>query len=1299
MEFKLVDFNVISRSGGEEESDPNQFVIQMFGLNEQGETACIVVEEFTPFFYVKVGLDWGQTNKNAFQEWLKYKVGPQHAPSIVDCRLIERQKLYGFDNNMLHRFVQIKFANIECFNRAKNLWYEQKKYTATQVNNERKLKPVLFLGVHTELYEANIPPLLRFFHLRDISPSGWIQLPVKHAIRLVDKQTSCNYEYMISYKHIISMNQRETRVPYKIMSFDIEASSSHGDFPLPIKSHKKLAVDIANLILASEPTDVETTVKEAVRTAFGIDDTHIKSINSVFPKVTWNASQIDYATTHWLNRSIANEPVPTDVHVAHTIEEMFRPLADDNHEMESEEVEDEEDAIEEEVTTTTTFTKKPKSKMAGHSSNSMLALLTTLTPENRDSIVQEMVSSMSKFYPPLQGDQVTFIGASFLQYGDDEPYANHCIVMNNCDRMGIPNEHVRTCNTEKEVLLSFTELVQQEDPDIVIGYNIFSFDYEFMFRRSQELKCTEEFLKMSRIKDQVCGTLMPDGSYDIKRISSQFATGAYENSMIEMPGRMQVDMYNWFRKTDTSLGSYKLDAVASTTIGDEVKRLEHPHENVTRIYSNNLFGLTVDSFVHFEEFNHSNNNYKNGAKFKVVSMSKTEKWFEIHGHECPVGQTVKWGLAKDDITPKDIFRMTNEGPAARAIVAKYCLQDCNLVQYLMTKVDVITDLVEMAKLCTVPMSFLIFRGQGIKLTSFVAKKCMENKVLMPVIDKGSEEDAYEGAIVLDPKCGLYLKEAACVGDFASLYPSAILSENLCPSSKVWTKTYDLSGNLIEETGVKNKQGQFVFDNLPGRKYVTVSFDVYKNRFVSCKNETVSNGTKHETVSNGKKKIKERIGRRECCFIQPHTVDGVEKKAIMPSILQELLKARADTRDAMKHITDPFIKNVMNKRQLAYKVTANSLYGQMGATTSTIYEPDIASATTATGRLLLTFAKRVVEECYHDIVLSTSQGNVRVTCEYLYGDTDSVFFKFDLAHEDGTPIVGKDMLALSIEIAQRACRSVSNVLKQPHEFEYEKTFYPFCLLSKKRYVSMKYEFDVNKGKRDQMGIVLKRRDNAPIVKDIYGGVIDILMKDRDIQKAIKFVDNSVTELVNGNVNIQKLVISKSLRAYYKKTDPAHKMLADRIEEREPGNGPSPGDRVPYVYIVTNPPAKGKKVLQGNKIENPDYIIEHNLPIDYTFYITNQIMKPLQQLFGLVLTDIWLSNKPPLKTKVAKHNQEVAEINANTPEDKREKKIANLTAKKVKELIFDKHLRVTTNAKNKQKEITTFYKQNINISDPL
>jgi DNA polymerase delta subunit 1 len=748
-----------------------------------------------------------------------------------------------------------------------------------------------------------------------------------------------------------------------------------------------------------------------------------------------------------------------------------------------------------------------------------------------------------------------------------------------------------------------------------------------------------------------------------------------------MNGRLQVDMLNWFRRTE-NLTSYKLDYVGGHFIGDDIKKLLHRCRDetdgvdVTRVYTTNMTGLQVETYIHFEEINHSSDYYKDGQKFKVTSVCKEEGWFEVLGKENPQAKKVKWGLAKDDVTPKDIFRMTNEGPASRAIIAKYCIQDCNLVHYLFNKVDVVTDLVEMAKLCSIPMSFLIFRGQGIKLTSYVAKKCREKGVLMPCINKGSKDDGYEGAIVLNPKCGLYLEDPVCVGDFASLYPSSMLSENLCPSSKVWTKIYDLAGNLVLETGEKDADGNYIYDNITEYEYVDVKFDTYR------------------WIRKNPKARAEKIksGYKLCRFAQPLTIDGNEEKAIMPAILQELLKARKDTRKQIPNTPDEFMKNVLDKRQLAYKVTANSLYGQLGAKTSTFYEPDIAASTTATGRLLLTFAKRVTEECYANTDINTKYGIVNTKAEYVYGDTDSVFFKFNLTDkETGEKILGDKALELSIEIAQEACHQVSKVLKQPHDFEYEKTFMPFCLLSKKRYVSIKYEFDCTKGKRNEMGIVLKRRDNAPIVKDVYGGVIDILMKEKNIQKALEYVNTCLQDLVDGKVPIEKLIITKSLRSFYKNPQSiAHKVLADRVGQRDPGNKPTSGDRIPFVYIVTKDTGKGKKMLQGDKIETPTFIKENNLQIDYSFYITNQIMKPLLQLFGLVLEDIWLSQKPPRRAKVTNLKKEIETIKSSEEDEKKcEKKINRIKDKEVQALIFDKYLRDTNNAKTGNQSVLKFF----------
>lgn len=189
--------------------------------------------------------------------------------------------------------------------------------------------------------------------------------------------------------------------------------------------------------------------------------------------------------------------------------------------------------------------------------------------------------------------------------------------------------------------------------------------------------------------------------------------------------------------------------------------------------------------------------------------------------------------------------MTNGTADDRSVIAKYCIQDCNLVHYLFNKADVLTGFIEMAKICSVPINFLVMRGQGIKLTSYVAKKCREKRTLIPVIEKGDMDEGYEGAIVLDPKCDLYLDNPVACVDYASLYPSSMISENLSHDSKVWTREYDLAGNLTHEWGEKDENENFIYDNLPGYEYVNITYDTFKYVRKTPKSaaEKVKSGTK------------------------------------------------------------------------------------------------------------------------------------------------------------------------------------------------------------------------------------------------------------------------------------------------------------------------------------------------------------------------------------------------------------------------------------------------------------------------
>ena len=217
------------RAAPRKKKDNKEFLVQMFGINEKGETASIFVTGYTPFFYVKVPGEWNSTDKRDFISKLKKDMGDYYGDSIFSTKYVNKKKLYGFDGGITHKFMLIQFKNEIAMKKAKNQWYTAGK--------NRKLDPYGYLD--TYIYEANIPPLLRMFHLRKMSPSGWIELPKEKTTIRKHHSTTCNYEYVINYRNIKPLPKKESRVPYKIASFDIEASSSHGDFPLAKKDYKK----------------------------------------------------------------------------------------------------------------------------------------------------------------------------------------------------------------------------------------------------------------------------------------------------------------------------------------------------------------------------------------------------------------------------------------------------------------------------------------------------------------------------------------------------------------------------------------------------------------------------------------------------------------------------------------------------------------------------------------------------------------------------------------------------------------------------------------------------------------------------------------------------------------------------------------------------------------------------------------------------------------------------------------------------------------------------------------------------
>jgi len=413
-------------------------------------------------------------------------------------------------------------------------------------------------------------------------------------------------------------------------------------------------------------------------------------------------------------------------------------------------------------------------------------------------------------------------------------------------------------------------------------------------------------------------------------------------------------------------------------------------------------------------------------------------------------------------------------------------------------------------------------------------------------------------------------------------------------SKIDKKIKEINDNIDLSDKAKTKQTTDQKSKL---------MDIQKN--IEKKEIEISDDDQEYFIKIEEEKTKKKINDEKAK--KYNIIDGkTVRYGIIPEILTELLNKRKDTNYKLSQEKDPSKKPILNGAQIAYKLVANSVYGQTGAPTSPIYFIAIAASTTAIGRERLHYAKKMVEENFPE-------------SEVIYGDTDSIFINFHLRDADGNERTDKQALIETIDLAQKAAKLINDNVPKPQGIVYEKTMHPFILAAKKKYVGLLFEKDPNKYFLKPMGIVLKRRDNAPIVKIVVGGIIDHLLKNRDIDKAVEYTREVLRKLMDGQYPIDKFLISKTLKAKYKKPSTiAHKVLADRMAQRDPGNKPQINDRIPFVYIVKDLGRKKQKdILQGELIEHPEYVVKNNLKIDYLYYLEHQIIIPASQILELMM----------------------------------------------------------------------------------
>ncbi|KNH04195.1 DNA polymerase delta catalytic subunit [Perkinsela sp. CCAP 1560/4] len=494
---------------------------------------------------------------------------------------------------------------------------------------------------------------------------------------------------------------------------------------------------------------------------------------------------------------------------------------------------------------------------------------------------------------------------------------------------------------------------------------------------------------------------------------------------------------------------------------------------------------------------------------------------------------------KEDVHHSIIADLQDGDEETRRRLAVYCLKDALLPLRLIEKLMLLINNIEMARVAGIPISWLLERGQQIKVFSQMLRKAKNRKLLFPTTEGTAQsEDAssFEGATVIEPKRGFYEKPIATL-DFASLYPSIMMAHNLCYST------------LIRPAYVKQLDPSTYSESPSGHFFIK----------------------------------------------------DAQFRGILPEILRELLDARKIAKKAMAEAKDALEYAVLNGRQNALKISANSVYGFTGAQFGRLRCLEISASVTAFGRQMIDQTKAIIEKQY------TTENGYPGNATVIYGDTDSVMINFNCFPDGCTD---REYLESSMKLGKEASALVSKTFIQPIRLDFEKVYFPYMLMSKKRYAGLLWTNSTAYDKLDVKGIESVRRDNCPLVANIVGTVLNHVLIDRSVPQAVQYVKRTISDLLMNRLDISLLVISKTFSksedAYVGKQ--SHIALVERIRKRDPLNAPVIGDRVAYV-IIKGP--KGAKLYE--KSEDPIYVLQHNIAIDAQYYLDHQLSLPIQRLF--------------------------------------------------------------------------------------
>ena len=827
--------------------------------------------------------------------------------------------------------------------------------------------------------------------------------------------------------------------------------------------------------------------------------------------------------------------------------------------------------------------------------------------------------------------------------------------------------------SEKKLLISYAQFINETDPDIIVGYNIFGFDNGYLFERAKVLGIEDSFNYQSRI----------DYFTSIeKKILNNQQSGFNDWKMTRLIGRTHIDLLQVIKK-DFKLDNYRLNNVGEHFLKqgkDDVSPKEifeawsttGTREKRTRVgkycvQDTNLCLLLFEKFAVLP-------NHIEMAKVTRVPL----EYLITRGQSIKVFSQIAYETRKMGylipVLPHENKESKFQGATVLEAKTGYytrpvagldfaSLYPSIMIAHNMCYSTVVLD-PKHNNLAGVDYSTIVCNET--LSVSFVQSQPGVLSGILQSLWKNRKTTKREMNAATDPflKTVLNAKQLAIKVSMNSIYGFTGAVVGVLPCLEISQSVTGCGREMIEQTqnyardhfSCEIVYGDSVTGDTPVlirengivtvleiktlfRKFKSQPYPQFKSNehgLFEKKQSIPENLIEVWTASGWSPLLRTVIHYCSKSIYRVVTdsgiVDVTEDHSLLNRKLEQIKPTEVTTgttlfhsfpRDLPKYEFSNYDYQCNSKLETQIKYTQARSNGiNVEVDYDTLYQLKFDPTFKANGKIKNVINLGIQQDFVFD--LETSDGTFQAGIgDIIVKNTDSCYVIFpEPVDPDGT-------LTTLFKKAETAAAEISKTFKKPIELEFEKFMYPLILVAKKRYMYVEWtDPRHHEATIEAKGVELVRRDNCPYVKETLDAVLTPIMFENNLHRGREQAELYIDRLLNGEVPIKKLIISKNLRNDYKNPKAiAHYQLVEKMKLRDPNGAPKPGDRVPFVYVNIHDP----KALSVEKVEDPEYTQSNAIPIDTLYYLEHQLKNPLKTIFDIVLGELEcqkLFNRPSL-----------------------------------------------------------------------